>query len=143
MSQNLKIQCQCGQISFLTSRSKPLDLYFCHCSECRRQSSSAFGTSAIFPTSEIQPFLKDHQHQLGMWTRSSKTGGTMECYFCNSCGTRIAHMTVMPDGTTKPQLSVKGGCLEGLDATNAKHIYTRNAVVPVPEDGIPGSPSEQ
>jgi hypothetical protein len=30
-------------------------------------------------------------------------------------------------------VSVKGGCIEGLDWKNAKHIWTKNALVPIPE----------
>lgn len=41
--------CQCGSVTFKTPLEKPLALYICHCTECRRQTSSAFGTSAIFP----------------------------------------------------------------------------------------------
>lgn len=67
----------------------------------------------------------------------------MHCFFCPKCGTRIAHMTIMPDGTAKPTTSVKGGCLRGLDTSNVHHIYARNAVVPVPADATPGSPSEE
>lgn len=76
-----------------------------------------------------------------MWTRPSKTGGTMQCYFCNTCGSRIMHVTVKPGGDVGDYISVKGGVIHGLDMTGAKHIYTRSAVIPVPE-GCPGSPSE-
>lgn len=41
--------CQCGAVRFTTPVEKPLALYICHCLQCRRQTSSAFGTSAIFP----------------------------------------------------------------------------------------------
>lgn len=41
--------CQCGAVNFKTPLEKPLALYICHCHECRRQTGSAFGTSAIFP----------------------------------------------------------------------------------------------
>lgn len=30
-------------------------------------------------------------------------------------------------------VSVKGGCIEGLDWTTAKHIWTKNSLVPIPE----------
>ena len=46
-------RCQCGAVRFRTPIEKPLALYVCHCSECRRQASSAFGTSAIFPSFEL------------------------------------------------------------------------------------------
>lgn len=42
-------RCQCGSVSFKTPLPEPLALYICHCSECRRQTGSAFGASAIFP----------------------------------------------------------------------------------------------
>ncbi len=42
-------RCQCGAVTFKTPSEKPLALYICHCADCRRQTSSAFGTSAIFP----------------------------------------------------------------------------------------------
>jgi len=45
----MEARCQCGSVSFKTPMAKPLALYICHCDACRRQTSSAFGTSAIFP----------------------------------------------------------------------------------------------
>lgn len=49
----MEARCQCGSVSFTTPLPQPLALYICHCSECRRQTSSAFGTSAIFPKFEL------------------------------------------------------------------------------------------
>ena len=37
--------CQCGAIRYEIS-SPPVELYVCHCRECQKQSSSAFGISA-------------------------------------------------------------------------------------------------
>lgn len=51
----------------------------------------------------------------------------MKCYFCKVCGTRLVHDRGV--GT----ISVKGGILEGLDWSQAKHIWTKRAVVPIPE----------
>jgi hypothetical protein len=45
----MNVACQCGNITFTTPLPQPLAVYICHCDECRRQSSSAFGCSAIFP----------------------------------------------------------------------------------------------
>jgi hypothetical protein len=45
----MEAQCQCGSVKFKTPTAKPLALYICHCESCRRQTGSAFGTSAIFP----------------------------------------------------------------------------------------------
>lgn len=45
----MQARCQCGRVTFKTPLDQPLALYICHCDECKRQTSSAFGTSAIFP----------------------------------------------------------------------------------------------
>ncbi|KIH94501.1 hypothetical protein SPBR_06138 [Sporothrix brasiliensis 5110] len=103
----MEARCQCGAVSFMTPTAKPLALYICHCHDCRRQSSSAFGTSAIFPRF---PLPDD---------------SLISCY---TCGTRLLHTT-----PGKNVVSVKGGCLEGLDWRSAIHIWTKTAMVPIPE----------
>lgn len=57
----------------------------------------------------------------------------MDCYFCNTCGVRVFHRIRDEDGTERSTVSVKGGCIEGLDWSSGKHIFTRSAVVPIPE----------
>ncbi|GAO15876.1 uncharacterized protein UV8b_07760 [Ustilaginoidea virens] len=130
---NPKVSCQCGAISFHASRPKPLAVYVCHCTECRKQSSSAFGTSAVFPADGMWPLPADVVPRLGMWTRVSDKGTTLECYFCRECGVRLLHRPLRPDGTAKPTLTVKGGALEGFTLERAKHIWTRSAIMPIPE----------
>ncbi|KAH7122890.1 Mss4-like protein [Dactylonectria macrodidyma] len=137
---NPKIRCQCGTIVLYASAPQPIEVYCCHCLECQRQSSSAFGTSAMFPAEGMWPLPEDVRAKLGVWTRPTDSGNTLECYFCTECGVRILHRSILPDGTPKPTLSIKGGCLEGLSWEGAKHIYTRSARVPVPGGGDPGSP---
>ncbi|KAI0390620.1 Mss4-like protein [Xylariaceae sp. FL0594] len=119
----MEARCQCGAVRFKTPIPKPLALYICHCAECRRQSSSAFGTSAIFPRFELP-----RMGGLACYTRPTHTGQTLYCYFCQKCGTRLIHTT-----PGKPVVSVKGGCLEGLDWSTAIHIWTKSAMVPIPE----------
>lgn len=45
----MEVRCQCHSVQFTTPTPKPLALYVCHCGQCRLQTGSAFGTSAIFP----------------------------------------------------------------------------------------------
>ena len=137
---NPKIQCQCGAITIYASLPKPLSVYCCHCLECQKQSSSAFGTSAIFPAAGMWPLDPSTLSQLEIYTRPTDKGNTLECYFCKTCGVRVLHRSILPDGTPKDTLSVKGGCVEGLSWQGAKHIYTRSARVPVPEGSEPASP---
>ncbi|KXJ91206.1 Mss4-like protein [Microdochium bolleyi] len=119
----MEARCQCGAVQFTVPTPKPLALYICHCASCRRQTSSAFGTSAIFPR-----FALPENDALACYTRPTSATHTLYCYFCRHCGTRLLHST-----PSKNVVSVKGGCLEGLDWNSAIHIWTQSAMVPIPE----------
>ena len=43
------------------------------------------------------------------------------------------HGIILTNPQTKNVVSVKGGCLEGLDWKRAIHIWTKSAMVPIPE----------
>lgn len=136
-------KCQCGAVHIRTSTPAPSAVYHCHCTQCRKQSSSAFGTSAIFPSAGILPLSPELDAALGRWSRPTARGGTLDCYFCRRCGVRVMHAARKGDGSTPPPVvSVKGGIVEGLDFTSATHIHTLTAVVPIPEGAVayPESP---
>lgn len=59
----------------------------------------------------------------------------MDCYFCRECGVRVMHRIRDADRKERDTVSIKGGLVEGLDWKGAKHIYTRSAVVSIP-DGV-------
>lgn len=130
----LPVRCQCGLVSFSTPNMAPVALYHCHCTECRKQSASAFGTSALYPTAAFFPLAAAAAQRLKCWTRPTDAGGRMHCYFCPDCGSRLFHRAVDADGTPRATVSVKAGCVEGLDWRPAVHIYTRSAVVAIPAD---------
>ncbi len=78
--------CQCKQIRYeITAR--PLTLYCCHCKECQKQSSSAFGMSMPVPREAV----KIIQGEPKTWTRKSDSGREVSCFFCGNCGTRLFH----------------------------------------------------
>ncbi|KAK4140747.1 uncharacterized protein C8A04DRAFT_31723 [Dichotomopilus funicola] len=129
----MEVRCQCGTVRFTTPTPAPLAVYHCHCTECRKQSSSAYGTSAIFPAAGLFPLSAELAAALGVWTRPTDRGGEMDCYFCKSCGGRVVHRIREPDGTERDVVSVKGGLVEGLRWEGAAHIFTRSAVVEIPE----------
>ncbi|KAH8128080.1 hypothetical protein FP744_10000995 [Trichoderma asperellum] len=142
MDTNPMVRCHCGAVSFRAVLPKPLTVDVCHCLECQRQSSSAFGVSAVFPVEGMLPFAEDLQPRVGMWTRKTDSGRTLECYFCKTCGVRLIHRGLLPDGTSSEVLTVKGGCMENLSLEGARHIYTRTARVPVPEGSYSGPPDQ-
>jgi hypothetical protein len=45
--------CQCGAIRYEASAA-PLGVYICHCTECQRQSSSAFGMAMPVPRGALR-----------------------------------------------------------------------------------------
>ncbi len=78
--------CQCRQIQY-EIRAKPLTLYICHCQECQKQSSSAFGMSMPVPRDALV-ILRGQPKQ---WQRMSDSGREVSCFFCGECGTRLFH----------------------------------------------------
>ncbi|OLN87691.1 hypothetical protein CCHL11_05672 [Colletotrichum chlorophyti] len=129
----MNVTCDCTAVTFKTPAPKPIDVYFCHCLQCRRQSATAFGTSAIFPADDLFPLSEHLKSNLQVWTRPTKSGGRMDCYFCRVCGCRILHRAYDSNGTPKPTVSIKGGAIIGLKTGDAKHIWTNSAVMPIPE----------
>lgn len=111
----MQVECQCGAVSFTIPRAAPLSLYHCHCTQCQKQSASAFGTSAIFPSDAVFPPSPDLAATLRLWNRPSPEGRSVDCYFCGVCGVRVMHRIREADGTERATVSIKGGLVEGLD----------------------------
>ena len=58
--------CQCAEAQSNMLRPAPLGMYICRCTECRRQSSTVFGITAIFPYFDLPgPMSMIH---LGVYT---------------------------------------------------------------------------
>ena len=107
--------CQCGEVRY-EIRGAPVDLYVCHCGECRKQSSSAFGISVIVRTTDLVLL----SGALKVWNREATIAGSLDCAFCAKCGSRIYHGNT---GTSET-VSIKGGSLDTPpDLSNAKHIW--------------------
>ncbi|KAF2004133.1 hypothetical protein P154DRAFT_459885, partial [Amniculicola lignicola CBS 123094] len=123
----MQASCACGTVKFTTPTPQPLELFHCHCIDCRKQTGSAFGTSAIFPFFSI-----DTDPNVSFFSRGADSGRRMNCYFCSKCGTRLLNATIVENGNPKT-VSVKGGLLEGLKWEGAQHLFCSRAVVPIPE----------
>ncbi|MGB3738810.1 MAG: GFA family protein [Pontixanthobacter sp.] len=94
--------CQCGAVRYRIAGEVAAG-YACHCTECQRQSASAFGISV--------PVWLNKLHvtgELAGWTRSTDSGSTTECFFCPTCGVRVYHA-----GSSRPGMAtIKGGTLD-------------------------------
>lgn len=109
-------RCQCGSVVFECAET-PLALYACHCTECRKQSGSAFGMSYQVPKASLA--LIEGEPKL--WPRVADSGNRVDCFFCPDCGSRLWHENSgSPDGIT-----VKAGALDApVDFSSAIHIWT-------------------
>jgi hypothetical protein len=113
---SLKGGCQCGQVRYELA-APPHAIYVCHCRECQKQSSSAFGISAMARSADVRLVSGRLEH----WTRPTDSGATLACYFCPACGSRVWH----GDREQEDEVSIKGGSLDGpVDLTGAIHIWT-------------------
>ena len=128
--------CQCGQVRY-EAPGDPLALYVCHCTECRKQSASAFGISFVVQRSELV-LLQGHP---SMWSRQTASGHRLDCAFCAQCGSRLWHQSSGRPDT----LNIKGGSLDApVDLGPAVHIWTSSklpgVVIPAGATCFPGEP---
>jgi len=103
--------CQCGAIRFELA-GDAVDVYACHCLECRKQSASAFGISVLHAPGD----LKVVRGEPKTWQRDTNSGDVLTCWFCPTCGTRLWH-------AAGDVISVKGGSLDTTPEPRG-HIWT-------------------
>ncbi len=106
--------CQCRSVRYRLE-GEPLGLAVCHCTECQRQSGSAFGMSLAVPISAFRLL----SGELKTFTTVCDSGRKKECAFCPSCGTRIYHQG-------PAAMSIKAGTLDDTSRLEpAAHYWTK------------------
>lgn len=107
--------CQCGAVRFTTTVDD-LRCYACHCSQCQKQSASAFGLSVPVPRDEFVV-----EGPTSYWSRSTYSGGRTDCHFCTECGTRVYHARAGGKG----YVTVKAGAFDDVsDLEPRAHLWT-------------------
>jgi hypothetical protein len=120
--------CQCGRVRYRID-AVPYVFYLCHCTECQRHTSSAFGESLRVKSADLEI-----EGELKTFRRLSESGKAREGHFCPHCGVRIVHGTTGSD-----MVNVKAGTLDDARwLVPAGHIWTRSkqAFVRLREDEI-------
>ena len=108
--------CQCGRIRYRIT-GRPVVFYLCHCRECQKQTSSAFGESLRVRSADLEI-----DGELATYRRVSEAGNVREGRFCPSCGVRIVHGT---QGSA--MVNVKAGTLDDAAwLVPAGHIWVRS-----------------
>jgi len=112
--------CQCGAIRYEIT-GPPLAVYACHCTECQRQSGSAFAMAAVIP----QDRFRVTRGEPKMFSRRTAATKVMECWFCPDCGARLFHM---PGGSAYANRNLKPGTLDDTSWLRPTiHFWTRSA----------------
>ena len=78
-------RCLCGSIQYEID-SEPTMTGICHCKNCQRQAGSAFSTLAGVPRAEFR-FTSGAPKLYA--DGDTKTGNTVERWFCDTCGSPI------------------------------------------------------
>jgi hypothetical protein len=110
--------CQCGAVRYEIA-APPLTVIACHCTECQKQSASAFGMTmpvqrAGFTIVKGEP---------AYWERKADSGNMLGAAFCAACGVRLYHLPA-----NKALLNVKAGTLDDTGwIAPVGHIWTDKA----------------
>ena len=107
-------RCQCGRVRYRIT-GRPIVFYLCHCTECRRHTSSAFGESLRLHRADLEI-----EGEMKCFTRLSESGKQHDGWFCPDCGVRIVHGTAGSE-----QVNIKAGTLDDTSwLVPAGHIWT-------------------
>lgn len=120
--------CQCGAVRY-TLRAMPHVVYCCHCTQCQKQSSSAFGISVRVNEADLTVSGDVAQFE------QSISGKPVIRQFCPACGTRLFHRRK----DYAAMLNIKGGTFDDTRWLKpAGHIWTGSklAWVILPEDAL-------
>ena len=103
MQEDFHGQCQCGALRYRVSGTSST-LFACHCTDCQRQSASAFGMALWVRDPDVEVIGGVPKE----WVRTMPSGRQMACRFCGTCGTRLFHQVLSNPGV----LSIKPGTLD-------------------------------
>ncbi len=110
--------CQCGGIRYEVTGA-PQQVVVCHCTDCQRQSGSAFGMTLVVREENFRLT----QGEPKTFASKSDAGRPKLGAFCPECGTRIYHKPEWRKGT----VSVKPGTLDDTSMLKPDmHLWTSN-----------------
>ncbi len=130
--------CQCGALRY-EIRAEPLSVYVCHCTECQKQSASAFSMSVMVPRDSLV-YSKGKPRR---FERTADSGRVIASDMCETCGVRPVNHPLANDKVS----ILKPGTLDDTSWLHpVGHIWTRSAQpwVPIPADSVidEGHPSD-
>ncbi|WP_347912027.1 GFA family protein [Pseudomonas grandcourensis] len=111
--------CLCGNVQYSTLAA-PLMTAVCHCSDCQKQSGSAFSVNVLVPTEGFEV----EGRSLSSYASNGGSGLPVRRFFCSTCGSALySAITTMPG-----LFAVKAGTLSDTSApTPALHMFCASA----------------
>lgn len=121
--------CGCGAVRYSIT-AEPLISYLCHCTECQRRTSSAFGLNLQIPAEN----LVIEQGTPASRTRTAASGNDLALNFCGDCGTPLFSVPGARPGIRV----IYAGALDDPSWVPVKlHIWADSALPwAIPDDGI-------
>lgn len=111
--------CQCGSVRY-TLYEPPMMVYACHCTICRRISTSIFNVSCIVEETTLT--IEQGELSRVEWTADENIQRFGD--FCTKCGVRIRHGHIHSRGI----YVLRGGTLDNQSwARPAAHIWISEA----------------
>ena len=111
--------CQCGKLRYEVA-APPLMLYACHCTNCQKQTGSAF----VLSTAIVEPTFSFTKGAPAKFEWTSDAGNQRYGYFCGDCGGRIAN----GQNPTIGVLSLRAGTFDDKSWVRpAAHIWVKSA----------------
>lgn len=77
--------CLCGAVRYAADRSAVVTANHCHCRDCQRSTGGGFVTFFALPEAAFELAQGD----LGDYTVTGASGGTVTRSFCRACGTAM------------------------------------------------------
>ena len=119
MTEVLTGGCQCGGVRYEVTAEKPYRTHVCHCTDCRKQSGSAFSVTWIIP----KDGFRLTQGKLKVFASEAQSGRAKRGTFCPDCGSRIYNEIELRPGL----LSIKPGTLDDASGlTPTRHVWVQS-----------------
>ncbi len=113
--------CQCGAVRYVIE-GEPKLCYACHCTQCQRQSGSAFGMALLFGHWQIRMTGVEP----AFYVRDGVGGRRARCAFCPECGSRIYHLWAVASADAQ-YFNLKPGTLDDYGWVRPDfHIWAQN-----------------
>lgn len=112
--------CNCGSVRYRVAVA-PLAVAVCHCSNCRRQSGSAFSVNIVVRADAMEMAGELTTYE----DRDTESGAPVLRQFCATCGSPIRSLS-----TAAPRIAiVKAGTADDPGRfTPAVHVWTASAL---------------